>query len=85
MYEVPDNLKCCQDHDIFRLKLNPNRLPRCYSCLIVAVVYRPPGADSQLITKHLFQSLSAAESTFQNCGLIITGHFNHLNVGSLQL
>ena len=64
MYEVPENLNCCQDHEIFWLKLNPKRLPRGYSCLIVAVVYHLPGADSQLITNHLFQSLSAAEPTF---------------------
>ena len=84
MYEVPENLNCCQDHEIFWLKLNPKRLPRGYSCLIVTVVYHPPGADSQLITNHLFQSLSAAEPTFPNCGLIVAGDFNHLNVGSLQ-
>jgi hypothetical protein len=51
MYEVPENLNCCQGHEIFWLKLNPIRLPLGYSCLIVAVVYHPPGADSQLITK----------------------------------
>ena len=84
MFEIPENLNCCQDHEIYWLKLIPKRLPRGFSCLIVAVVYHPPGADSQLITNHLFQSLSAAESTFPNCGLIVAGDFNHLNVDSLQ-
>ena len=84
MFEIPENLNCCQDHEIYWLKLIPKRLPRGFSCLIVAVVYHPPGVDSQLITNHLFQSLSAAESTFPNCGLIVAGDFNHLNVDSLQ-
>ena len=33
---------------------------------------------------HLFHSLSKIEAKFHNCGIIIAGDFNHLNVNSIK-
>ena len=66
------------------MKFNLTRLPRLFSCIIVAVVYYPPGSDPQSFINNLFQSLSTAESSFPNCGLIVADDFNRLNIGSLQ-
>jgi hypothetical protein len=60
--------------------MRPTRLPRGVSCLIAAVVYHPPGSDDNSIREHLFQSLALAESRFPNCGIIVTGDFNRLNI-----
>lgn len=83
-HEIPNNLQCCDEHEIFWIKLHPTRRPRRFSCIIAAVVYPPPASDIQSISNHLFQSLSAAESMFPNCGLIVAGDFNRLNTSSLQ-
>ena len=78
-----------EDHQIIWLHLRPNNLPRGgegggVSCLVVAVVYHPPGADQDSIPEYLFRSLTLAESNFQSCGLIVAGDFNHLNAKGLQ-
>ena len=59
------------------------RLPRGFSCLIVAVLYHPPVVDIN-ICEHLFNSLARAESIYPNCALIIAGDFNRLDVTRLK-
>ncbi len=71
-------LTCCEDYEIIWLYARPNRLPRGVSCLIVAVVYLPPGSDETCLREHLFESLKSAESSYANCGL------NRLNTQSLE-
>jgi hypothetical protein len=48
------------------------------------VVYRPPGTDGKSISDHLFQSLLLAESQYPNCGIIVAGDFNKLDVSYIQ-
>ncbi|XP_068691562.1 uncharacterized protein [Montipora foliosa] len=79
-YKVLDELQCCESHEILWLHLRPNRLPRGFSCVIAAVVYHPPGADEGTIRDHLFHSLLQAETKYPNCGFIISGDFNPLNI-----
>ena len=83
-YRVLDELSCCHDHEILWLHLRPTRLPRGVSCLIAAVVYHPPRADENSIHNHLFHSLALAESKFPNCGIILAGDFNRLNITSIK-
>ena len=83
-YRVLDELSCCHDHEILWLHLRPTRLPRGVSCLIAAVVYHPPRADENSIRNHLFHSLALAESKFANCGIILAGDFNRLNITSIK-
>ena len=60
----------------------PNRLPRGYSCLIVAIVYHPdPSAENDNnIRNHLSSSLALAESIYPDCALVVCGDFNRLNL-----
>ena len=67
-------------HEILWFHLRPTRLPRGVSCLIVAVVYHPPGADDNSIRHHLFHSLVLVESKFPNCGIIVAWDFNCLKI-----
>ena len=59
-------------------------MPRGFSCLIAGVVYHPPGAEDNSIGDHLFQSFALAESRFPNCGFIVAGDFNHLDVTRIK-
>ena len=53
-------LSCCDDHEVLWVQLRPNRLPRGFSSLIVAVVYHPHWAETEnsSMREHLFRSLS---------------------------
>ena len=79
-------LSCCDDHEVLWVQLRPNRLPRGFSSLIVAVVYHPhwPETENSCMREHLFRSLSLAESKFPNCALIVAGDFNRLDIKSLK-
>jgi hypothetical protein len=56
-YDILENLRCCDVHEIIWLKLRRTRLPRGVTCLIVAVVYHPLGSDPQAMLNHLFNNL----------------------------
>ena len=45
--------------------------------------YHDPGADGALLLDHLFYTLTLAESKYPNCGIIVTGDFNRLDVTRL--
>ena len=47
------------------------------------MIHHPPKADGSLIRDHLFWSLALTETRYPNCGLLITGDFNHLNIDGL--
>ena len=88
-YKIVEELMCCDVHEVLWIKLNPARLPRGFSCVILAVVYypgptSPAECDAQLILNHLFDSLMKAQSLFSNCGLVVTGDFNRLKTSRLQ-
>ena len=74
---------CCDDHEILWLHICPNRLPRGYSSIIVGVIYHPPSDNDALIRDHLLSSLTKIESEFPNCGIILAGDFNRLNINFL--
>ena len=74
---------CCDDHEILWLHICPNRLRRDYSNIIVGVIYHPPSDNDALIRDHLLSSLTQTESEFSNCGIILAGDFNRLNINFL--
>ena len=81
-YRVIQELQCCEEHEILWVHLRPTRLPRGYSCLVMAIVYHPDtsAANNDNIRDHLFSSLTLAESMYPNCAFIVCGDFNRLNV-----
>ena len=88
-FEIPENLQCCNDHEIIWLKLNPPRTPRGFSCIIFGLVYypgrtSPAESDLHILNDRLFESLTLEEAAFPNCGIILTGDFNRLNTSCLQ-
>ncbi|XP_068680297.1 uncharacterized protein [Montipora foliosa] len=81
-YHVIDRLKCCEEHKILWVHLRPRRLPRGYSCLIIAIVFHsdPSAENDNNITNHLSSSLTLIESIYPDCALVVCGDFNHLNL-----
>ena len=77
-------ISCCPEHEILWLHIKPKRLPHEFSSIIAVVLYHPPRADDTSMLNHLFHSLSKIEVKFHNCGIIIAGYFNHLNVNSIK-
>jgi hypothetical protein len=69
-YKRLDDLSCCPDHEILWVQLRPNRLPRGFSSLVVAVLYHPHSTvtENDSMREHLFQSLVLAESRFPTSG-----------------
>ena len=43
----------------------------------------PPSDNDALIRDHLLSSLTKIESEFPNCGIILAGDFNRLNINLL--
>ena len=77
------DLSCCDKHEILWFQLKPTRLPRGFSCIFAAAIYHPPEADKTSIRHHLFQSLTSVEARYPNCGLLIAGDFNRLDIKDL--
>lgn len=58
-------------------------MPRGFSCRIATVIYHLPKDDDNSFGDHLFQSLVLVESKYPNCGLLVSGDFNRLNIGGV--
>ena len=71
-------------NEVLWCKLQPHRLPRGYSCLIIAVVYHPPTSDDEYLNSYLLDTLGIIESSFPQAAVIITGDFNRLNISHLK-
>ena len=66
------------------LKISSRFFMRDFSCCLLPWPDKPGGVRWSEATQSLLDSLTAAETMFPNCGLIITGDFNRLNTGRLQ-
>ena len=71
------------DYEILWVEMKPKRLPRKIKKLIFGVLYRPPSANDESIKEYLFGNLQKIESNHSNCGIILTGDFNHLNITNI--
>ena len=49
------------------------------------VIYHPPSANGALLLDDLFHTLIQTESKYPNCGIIVTGDFNRLDVTRLLI
>jgi hypothetical protein len=60
-------------------------LPWGFRNLVIGTVYHPPSTDAPAMLDYLSSCLSALESRFCNCGFIILGDFNRLNISRARL
>ena len=45
------------EHEVLWIRLKPKKLPRKYSCIIIACIYHPPGPDNGSLREYLITSL----------------------------
>ena len=64
------------EHEVLWIRLKPKKLPRKYSCIIIACIYHPPGADNGSLREYLITSLDAVLRRSPDCGVILSGDFN---------
>ena len=68
-----------QSFEVLWLKIMPKKLPRAFSCIILACIYHPPGANSAAMRDHLINGVDSVVRKHPNCGVLLTGDFNQLN------
>ena len=75
---VYDRLHDIEDdeHEVLWIRLKPKKLPRKYSCIIMAGIYHPPGADNGSLREYLIASLDIVLRRSPDCGVILSGDFN---------
>ena len=64
----------------------PHRLPRPLSAIAVCVVYNPPDKSVQEqreLCDYLVSSIDTIRSKYPDCGIVVLGDFNHLNIQDL--
>ena len=84
-FKVLDDLSCPDIESVW-VYLRPPKLPRGFSCLVVAVIYHPPGqsqASNSVLTDYIISSVDKIRRTYPDAGLIIGGDFNRLNVAPI--
>ncbi|XP_003730516.1 uncharacterized protein LOC100891003 [Strongylocentrotus purpuratus] len=75
---VPDDL------EVVWIKLQPKRLPRSVSTVVVAAIYHPPNAaTADTLIDHLLHSMDAIASTHPETGFILLGDYNELDISTL--
>ena len=81
-FQLLDDIKCCDQHEILWVHLKPKRLPRGFSCNVLVVVYHPrqSTANDNSLQECLFDSLTIVEAQLPSCTFIICGDFNHFNI-----
>ena len=66
------------------IKLRPTRLPRGCTSIVVVTLHHPPSASDLAIVEYLTKCLSIIESRFANCGFLVLGDFNRLDITPLR-
>ena len=65
-------------------KLRPARLPRGCNSIVVGTLYHLPSASDPAIMEYLIKCLSTIASCYPNCGILIAGDFNRLQITRLR-
>ena len=61
------------------IRLKPIKLQRKCSCIIIAYIYHPPGADNGSLREYMKTSLDTVLRRSSECGVILSGYFNQFN------
>ena len=70
--------------EVLWVKTRPPRLPRGIPCIITGTLYHPPSANDDIILEYLAKSLTDLEGHYPECGIILAGDFNRLQVSRLS-
>lgn len=56
----------------------PQRLPKMYSQIMVAVVYHPPGSDDRMMSEHIIPCVESVLRRYFQSIIFVCGNFNLL-------
>ena len=73
------------EHEVLWVRLRPLKLPRKYSCIVIACIYHPPKADNGSMREYMITSLYSMLRCYQECGIILTGDFNQMRDSFLRV
>ena len=65
------------------IRLKPNKLQRKCSCIIIAYIYQPPGADNGSLREYMKTSLDTVLRRSSDRDVILSGYFNQFNYSVL--
>ena len=68
------------------LSLRPHRLPRKISYIVMGILYSPPdksAQDQRDTINYLIGTLDHARNKFPDCGIVLVGDFNNLDISDL--
>lgn len=82
-FTVVDDLKD-PSFEALWIQINPTRLPRGFSSILLGALYHPPSANDSALLEYLERCLSSIETRYSNCGLCLVGDFNKLQTTRLR-
>ncbi len=82
LYKRLDSLEVTE-LEVIWIKKMPKKLPRKFSCILVACVYYTQHTDNSQMRYHLIMGIDTMIRKHPECGVIITGDFNQLNYNFL--
>ena len=47
------------EHEVLWVRIRPHKLPKQYSCIIIACIYHPPNADNGSMREYMTTSLDS--------------------------
>ena len=83
VYDQLHNIEA-EEHKVLWIRLKPKILPKKYSCIIIACIYHPPGADNSSLREYLITSLDTVLQRSPDCDVILSGDFNQFNDSFLR-
>ena len=66
--------------------IRPFRLPRSITGIIIGIVYNPPDKSIQEqrdLVAYLVETLDLVRNTYPECGIVLLGDFNNLDISDL--
>ena len=71
--------------EVIWMKIMPQKLPRRFSCILLACLYYTQHTDLLQMRNHIVMCIDTIVRKHPECGVIITGDFNQLNDNFLKL
>ena len=83
MYKLLSNLEE-KELEVIWLKIMPNKLPRKFSCILIACIYFTQMTEYAKMRDHVITCVDSVNRNHLECGVIITGYFNQMNDSFLK-
>ena len=83
MYKRLSNLEE-KELEVIWLKIMPNKLPKIFSCILIARIYFIQMTEYAKMRDHLITCVDSVIRKHPECGVLITGDINQMNDSFLK-